>query len=284
MRACPSCRLEWPDELESCPDCLASLVVDLDATIVCPECGHVCPTRMQSCTSCLALLRPGEVDLTEDVARMVAHGMRMHRPSGREPFEAGPACTLLRLRPRGPMVLCGADGLVEANLAGPGILARPPLRCTTDGALLFRVVPYEAADHALVAIGADGAALGTYLRSGGLLSAEIDIRDETSAPVARLERGELDGRFRVVETGSNDTIAMVDQVDVEGDSWIDDQWSLTPTDEAPPLDGLALVALVVAAKVLLGRAEPVPVRERADDEDEHDREPLHGSILEDFLE
>ncbi len=284
MRACPSCRREWADELESCPDCLASLVADLDDTITCPECGHVCPARMQSCTRCLALLRPGEVDLTEDVVRMVAHGMRMHRPADRAPFERGPACTLLRLRPRGPMVLCGASGLIEANLAGPGILARPPVTCTTDGETLFRLVPYEAADHALVAIGGDGAALGTYLRSGGLLSETLDIRDETSAPVARLERAGHDGRFRVVVTGGGATLALVDKVDVEDELVVDDQWSLTPTDVRAPLRPLALVALVVAAKVLLGRPEPVPVRERPEPREERDDNPLHRSILEDFLD
>lgn len=287
MRACPSCKREWHDELDSCPACLATLVADLDATITCPECGQVCPVRMQSCTSCLALLRPGEVDLTEDVVRMVAHGMRMHRPAGRAPFESGPSCSLLRLRPRGPMVLCGAGGLIEANVAGPGILARPPLTCTTDGETLFRLVPYEAADHALVAIGGDGAALGTYLRSGGVLSPRLDLRDEASAPVARLERAGHAGRFRVVETGGDDTIALLDQVDVEDDLWIDDQWSLTSTDDEPPLAPLALVALVVAAKVLLGRAEPAPVRERAEHEpDDLDDTlgPIGRSIIERFFD
>ena len=263
---------------------MASLVADLDATIACPECGHVCPSRMQSCTSCLALLRPGEVDLTDDVVRMIAHGMRMHRPAGRTPFETGAACSVLRLRPQGPMVLCGADGLIEANLSGPGIRARPPLICTTDGETLFHLVPYDAADDALVAIGGDGAALGTYLRSGGLLTERLDIRDGTSAPVARLERVGHDGRFRVIETGAIDTIAIVDQIDVEEDLWIDDRWSLTPTDTDPPLEPLALVALVVAAKVLLGRPEPVPVRERPERDDERDDNPLHRSILRDFLD
>ncbi len=257
-----------------CGECLATLVEDLDATIDCPECGQAAPARMHSCPSCLALLRPGDVDLTEDVTRLLSRGMRMHRPSGRAPFAAGLSCSVLRLHPQSPLVVCGGDGLIEANLAGPGIAARAPMTCTTDGERLFRLEAYAAATDALVAIGEDGAALGTFLRRGSVIAPTLEVRDETSAPVARLEGS------RLVETGG-DVVATVSRVDVEEDLWLDDQWSFDPVRGAEvPLRPMAVVALVVAAKVLLGRPTPVKVRpeERKEDEERSDVEDVLGPI------
>jgi hypothetical protein len=248
---------------------MATLVDDLEATITCPECGRVCPVRMQSCPGCLALLRPEEVDLGPDLVRALATGLRMHRPAGRAPFASGPGCSLLRLRPQAGLVVCGVDGLIEANLTGPGIRARPPLECSTEGTTLFRLDVYEAASRAVTAIGADGASIGTYLRQGGPLSQAIDVRDETSAPVARFEPVPRGAGFRIVETGG-DIVATADRTDVEDDDWIDDHWSLTALTAELPARPLAFVALLVAAKVLLGRPEPVRVREREEARDELD--------------
>ncbi|MEO6318322.1 MAG: hypothetical protein ABIP36_06010 [Acidimicrobiales bacterium] len=266
MRACPSCRRAWPDERETCPRCLASLVEDLDATIACPKCGLVSPVRMQSCPGCLALLRPDDVDRGPDIARSLALGLRMHRPANEMAFADGPGCTLLRLMPRAGLVLCGMAGLIEANLSGPGIQARPPLACNADGRTLFRIEPY-AVERAVVAIGPDGAPLGTYLRHGGPLDQRIDVRDETSAPAARLEPVPHGSGFGLVETGG-DVIGLVTRTDVDDELWVDDQWSGTPTTVDLPLQPLAFVAMVVAAKVLLGRPEPVQVRQPRDEADD----------------
>lgn len=273
MRACPSCGREWPDERESCPRCLATLVDDLDATVVCPECGQVCPARMQSCTGCLALLRPEEVDLGPDLVRSLASGRRMHRPAFRAPFAEGPGCDLLRLSPTAPLVICGVDGLIEANLVGPGIRARPPLACAADGETLFRLDVYRAASRAVVAVGPDGAAIATFLRGGGPLGQRIDIRDETSAPVARFEPVPRGSGFQVVETGG-EAVGVGSRTDVDDGLWIDDQWSLSPTTTDLPMRPLAFVALVVAAKVLLGRPEPVRAREQ----EAPDPDPLADSL------
>lgn len=268
---------------------MASLVDDLDATITCPECGHVCPARMQSCTSCLALLRPpGDADVEADLSRLLASGLRMHRPATRAPFALGPACSLLRLRSRGGLVLCGADGLIEANVDGPGIRARPPLICATDGATLFRLDVYEAAEAAVVAVGADGAAIGTYLRHGGMLSQVVEIRDETSAPVARLQPARGGADFQIMETGGH-VIGTADRTDIEDDEWIDDQWSVTPASAVAadlPLRPMAFVAIAVAAKVLLGRAEPVRSREPKDapiDDVEDTLGPIGKTIIDGFF-
>jgi hypothetical protein len=97
------------------------------------------------------------------------------------------------------------------------------------------------------------------------------VRDETSAPVARLV-GRRDG-FDLVETGGG-TLATMGRSDHEIDGWIDDQWWLQPAGRLP-LRRLAAVAMVLAAKVLLGR--PWPVRagaEPAEEPDEYDRWPL----------
>lgn len=263
MRACPSCKRSWPGDRETCPRCLATLVDDLDATIACPECGRLCPSQMQSCPGCLALLRPAEADLTDDVTRMLSNGLRMHRPAGRAPFAGGPACSVLRLHPQGGLVVCGGDGLIEGNLEGPGIRARPPLVCTTDATTLFRLEVYEAAADAVVAFGADDAPLGTYLRHG-LVSPRIDVRDGTSAPVGRLEPAPGSG-YRLVETAGR-ILVTVTTVEVEYDGWIDDQWSLAPSTTDLPMPDLAFVALALAAKVLLGQPEPARARERPERE------------------
>jgi hypothetical protein len=241
---------------------------------------------MQSCTSCLALLRPSEVDLTEDVTRMLSRGLRMHRPTGREMFANGLGCSLLRLHPEGPMVICGSDGLIEANLSGRDNAARLPLSCSTDGKTLFRLEAYEAASRSLVAIDADGAAIGTYLRTGGLLDERFDIRDETSAPVARFEPVPRGIGFQIVETGG-DVIAHATRMDVQDDSWVDDHWSLSPASPRLPMDPMGFVALIVVAKVMFGRAEPEKereVEERHPDDPDDILGPIGRSIVEGFFE
>jgi hypothetical protein len=256
MRGCPACRKEWPDDREVCPDCLASLVADLDATITCRSCGHVCPARMQTCPSCFALLRAEDIDRTEELERALASGRPLRRPVGQAPFSGGPGATVCRLTPRGPLVLLGADGLIEAGLTGRGIGARPPLTCTSAGQELFRLHTYDAARAALVAIDPAGAPIATFLRDGAV-APTVHIRDETSAPVARVQTA---GRgaygFEVIETGGA-RIAHVTRLEVLRDEWEDDEWTVRPVAEALPLPPLAVVALAVACKVLLGRAEPV---------------------------
>lgn len=217
---------------------------------------------MASCPHCLAELRPDPAAALEAMGRILAMGGHLPRAAGTAPFADGPACTLLRLAGRGPLVYAGSDGLIQAAVAGSDGRAVPPLSCNDAGDLLFRLVPYEAAEAAVVAIGADGAALATFLRSGP----GIDVRDETSAPVAQLV-GRRDG-FELVETGGG-ALAALGRSDHESDGWIDDQWWLQPAGPLP-LRPLAAVALVLAAKVLLGRPWP----DRAGEPDEYDRRLL----------
>jgi hypothetical protein len=261
-RWCPSCRRQWPPDRAICPDCLVALVDDPDATVRCRHCGRDWPATMMSCPSCLAELRPDPAAALEAMGRILAMGGHLPRAAGVAPFAGGPACTLQRLAARGPMIFTGADGLKEASVSGSSGRAVPPLACEDGGRVLFRLLAYEPVEEAVVAAGADGAALATFLRSGN----GMDVRDETSAPVARLVSGR--GGYELVETGGG-TLAGVGRSDHEIDGWIDDQWWLQPAGRLP-LRPLAAVAMVLAAKVLFGR--PWPDRAGADPEpDDYDR-------------
>lgn len=266
-RWCPSCRKSWPAERVVCPDCLVGLVDDPDATLRCRHCGRDWPATMASCPNCLAELAPDPDAALEAMGRILARGGHLPRAAGTAPFADGPACTLLRLAARGPLVYIASDGLVQASVAGSEGRAVPPLSCNDGGDLLFRLVAYEPAEAAVVAVGADGAALATFLRSG----TGMDVRDETSAPVARLVRGR-DG-YDLAETGGG-TLAGLGRSDHEIDGWIDDQWWLQPAGRLP-LRRLGAVALVLAAKVLLGRTSPERADAGPEDEpDDYDRWPL----------
>ena len=263
-RSCPSCRKSWPPGRVVCPECLVDLVEDPDATVRCRHCGRDWPATMASCPNCLAELRPDPDAAMEAMGRILAMGGHLPRAAGTAPFAEGPACTLLRLSARGALVYIGADGLIQAAVTGSEGRAVPPLACQDAGDVLFRLVAYEPAQAAVVAVGADGAPLATFLRSGPV----VDVRDETSAPVGRLVR-RREG-FDLVETGGG-TLAGLGRSDHEIDGWIDDQWWLQPAGRLP-LRPLAAVAMVLAAKVLLGRSWPVRAEEQpapGEDGDEH---------------
>ena len=109
------------------------------------------------------------------------------------------------------------------------------------------------------------APLATFLHAGALLDRVVDVRDETSAPVARLAPSTH--RFAegldLVETGG-ERLATISSRDVELEDWIDDEWSLTTTDPGrSTLQPMAFVALLLAVKVLFGRVDPVRVSERS---------------------
>jgi hypothetical protein len=258
-RWCPSCAKGWPAERRVCADCLVELVDDPAATVRCRHCAKVWPARMHSCPECLAELRVDPEAAAEALGAILATGAHLFRPDGIPAFRDGPSCSLQRISGQGGLVLLGRDGFVEAEVDGPGGLAAPPLVCRdVDGSLLFRLVRYEPVPKALVAVGKDGAALGTYLRT----EAGVEVRDETSAPVAALRRAR--GAFELVETGGG-VVAAVGTADAEREGWIDDQWWLTCGPDRLPLRPLAAVAMVVAAKALLGRPAPVPAREELQD-------------------
>jgi len=238
-------------------------LVDLDtlsATTRCRHCGKEWPARMRSCPDCLAELVLDPERAVEMFSATLAQGYYPSRPAGTVAFEGGPACTLLRARPQSSLIFVGDDGYLEAHVEGRDERAVAPLTCRDlDGRELFHLDLYHAAADALVAYGPDGAALGTYLRRRGGLRPMIDVRDETSAPVAALRPapgGVADGLV-LVETGGT-ALARVGYDEISREGWVDDEWSLRLNVEVDrlPLQPMAVVALVLAAKMLLGRTAP----------------------------
>lgn len=229
---------------------MAHLVDDLDARVTCRHCGRDWPAHMHSCPQCLAELSPDPETRTERVLQAMAAGRRVGRPHGVAPFAAGPSCTLGRSSARSSLRYTATAGWTEAVVRSPGRAAVAPLEChDVGGDLLFRMVNYEAAPDALVAVAADGDPLATFIeRDGG-----IDVRDSTSAPVARLRSGR--GGWALVETGYGQ-VAELHRTDEDlGEEHVDDTWALR-AGPALHLELLAAVALPLAAKVLLGRARP----------------------------
>jgi hypothetical protein len=235
-----------------------ALVDDLTATVRCRHCRRDWPATMQSCPSCLSELDPDPAAVIKAMGDILEAGGHLYRPDDVPAFADGPACTLLRLAAWGPLAFIGPNGLVEATISGSGGRAVAPLACRDhDGTVLFALVPYDPVEDALVAVGGDlgdRAPLATYLRAG----TGIDVRDETSAPVAAMRK--VTGGFELVETGGA-VLARIGSNDTDRGGAVDDQWWLEPAPDVrrSPLRPLATVALVLAAKVMFGRPWPVPV-------------------------
>jgi hypothetical protein len=226
---------------------------------------------MQSCPVCFAVLRASDLDLQRAFEESMRTGRPMPRPPGRPAFAEGPDCSVHRLSAGGPLVVVGRDGFVEATIKGSAPRIHLPLRCAAGDEELFRLERYAAAPRALVAVGPDRAPLATFLAEGLGTAAAIDVRDATSAPVARVVVDEARVGFEVVETGYR-ARARIDRDDIEDDDWVDDGWSIElierdgerPWTALPPM---ALVALAVAVKVLWGRPAATR-RERPEPDDE----------------
>lgn len=239
-----------------CTACLVDLVDDLAEKVRCGHCEREWSAWMQSCPNCLGELHHDPARVAEGLAHLIGSGMHLPRPDGRLPFESSADCTLKRVAPRSGLIFIGTEGFLEATVKSRDGAARPPMSCQDiDGTVLFGMSRYEAAAHALVAVAPDGAPIATYLRGGGALDPTIDIRDETSAPVARLIPTPGTTEFNVVETGGG-VLALCSSVDDESDLWVDDHWSLQHTTDRLPLQRLGAIGLVLAAKALLGRANP----------------------------
>jgi hypothetical protein len=250
----------------ACRECFVDLVdrEALSATSRCRHCGRDWPARMLSCPDCLAELNPDPARMADGLGITLAHGFYPSRPAGTEPFALGPACTLLRVRPNSSLIFVDDEGFLEAHVEGADHQAVPPLVCLAlAGEELFRMERYPAAADALVAYGPDGAALATFLRRPAGVHRVIDVRDETSAPVAALRTapGGAGGGLVLVETGGS-AVARVTDGEFENDGWVDDEWSLRPlvSLDRLPLQPMAAVALVLAAKMLLGRVAPARVQ------------------------
>ncbi len=114
-----------------------------------------------------------------------------------------------------------------------------------------------------MAYGPDGASIATFLRRQAGARPVIDVRDETGAPVAALRAapGGAGAGLVLVETGGG-ALARVTYGEYDNEGWVDDEWSLRPlvSLDRLPLQPMAAVALVLGAKVLLGRVSPARVQ------------------------
>ena len=250
----------------ACRECFVDLVEEeaLTATSRCRHCGREWPARMQSCPDCLAELNPDPTRMADGLGITLARGFYPSRPAGSAPFALGPACTLLRARPNSSLIFVDDEGFLEAHVEGADHRAVPPLACVgLAGDELFRIERYHAADDALVAYGPDGASIATFLRRQAGARPLIDVRDETGAPVAalRVAPGGVGAGLVLVETGGGD-LARVTYGEYDNEGWVDDEWSLRPLVRLDrlPLQPMAAVALVLGAKVLLGRVSPARVQ------------------------
>jgi hypothetical protein len=195
---------------------------------------------------------------------MLAQGRHLPRPDSVGAFATRADYTLLRVVPGGGLAVVGSVGWIEAHVVGRDHNARPPLSCLDlDGSTLFRLERYGAADNAVVAFDGQGAPLATFLQGPGVFDRALDVRDETTAPIARLRpaaRG--DAAFELVETGGG-LLARCEGEDVEHDGWVDDEWTVREVADQIPVPRLSLVALALAAKVLLGRPAPAELVRRS---------------------
>jgi hypothetical protein len=204
---------------------------------------------MVSCPICLAELHP---DAGAALADAFAEGRPAHRAAGERPFSRHAPVTVRRLHANSALVYLTAGLLIEANV----VERRRGFDCVDiAGPTLFGLRHYDALeDPALVATDADGDPLAVFVMRTDA-GRRLDVRDETSAPCARLEP--RPGGFDLIETGGGRLAACDPEDIVYDDGWVDDSWTLTPIDEKPsPLQPFALLALPLAAKALLGRREP----------------------------
>ena len=134
---------------------------------------------------------------------------------------------------------------------------------TSTGEELFRLERYQAAADALVAFGADGAPIGTYLsRPAASGRHRRPGRDQRpgGGPAAAATRGPATPSTWSAPAGRRWPGWICRR---RTDGWVDDQWSLRPliAGRRPPAAPLAAVALLLAAKVLLGRHRSCPRRQ-----------------------
>ena len=189
----------------------------------------------------------------------LADGRHVPRPDHVPAFAETRACTLQRLVPCGGLAFLGAAGWIEAHVVGADHRAVAPLHCLDlDGSTLFSVERYGAADNAVVAFDGSGAPLATFLQGPGIFDRAIDVRDATTVPIGRLQQTRRAGGFGLIRTDGR-VLAECRMDDVERGGWIDDEWTLRDTSDHMPLRPLAVVAMVLAGKVLLGRPTPAPI-------------------------
>jgi hypothetical protein len=197
------------------------------------------------------------VDTRPTFARCIECGRDIHRRpptdqvvvrAGTRPFDDTADCSLHRRRHDGTLWYAAPNGLLCAQVAEAPDGRR---RCIAlDGTPVFDVDDYDAAVGGSVVVTDPADAdrpLATYVVEGVLLPA-VSVRDDASAPVARLTGS--DSLLHLRETGGSD-VAVVERrrMQLPG-CWVDDRWELRVARELPTLDRRALVAVLLLCRAL----------------------------------
>jgi hypothetical protein len=200
---------------------------------------------MAMCPKCLAELRPDPAAALEEA---MSSGHSAYRATGVAPFSQGDAFTLRRLTADGALVYLSADVLIEAhvNEESDHYVCRD-----IEGPVLFT---FRRVGDVWLAATAKGLPLAAFelRRDAGW---RIDVRDEASAPCARLVP-QGDGHYDLVETGGSRIGTCDKDVRVLDDDWQDEAWSVALLGGKAPLVGLAVAAIPLAVRVLVGHQGP----------------------------
>jgi hypothetical protein len=267
---CPSCKEAMRTVRETCPVCLADLEIEQAGDIECSQCGGRWPATMDSCPRCFAAIGSADQgDRVDDgMVRLLTNGRAMIRPARFERFRDGPSVALARFGIQGSLVLTGRDHLIEAYVETPDNKAVLPMECRdVTGERLFRVGKYEAAPLSLVAYDADDTPLAIYQRHENPSSRSMLVRDETSAPAARLQPSTHERfDYELVETGGP-VVAGVSVHDEETADRSDDVWALYQVGQRIPFKLYGTIGILLAAKLFFGRTMPA-VRSKPSEADD----------------
>ena len=188
------------------------------------------------------------VETRPTFARCIECGRNLERhdppslvvPAGTVPFAATANCSLRRRRHDGALWYAGPDGLLLAQMDDG--------RCVAlDGTVVFATHLYGPGGPESIVVtdpNDSDRPLGAHVVERAVPPV-IEVRDETSAPVARL----TDGSLR--ETGGG-VVATVSRRPIHlPERWVDDEWILDVSRELPTLDRRALVAVLLVCRTLL---------------------------------
>jgi hypothetical protein len=214
---------------------------------------------MDACPNCFtAIGSDGDGPRIEDgMVQLLTSGTRLIRPAKFERFRDGPSVTLARFGMQGSLVLTGRDYFIEAYVETPNNQATIPMECRdVTGEPLFRVAKYEASPRSIVAIDAHGTPIAIYQRHESMMNRSMLVRDETSAPAARLQPSTTDRfDYELIETGGT-AIAGVMVHNEETADWSDDVWSLQQVGKRLPFKLFGSIGILLAAKVFFGQTLP----------------------------
>ncbi len=228
---CPACEAANPDEAQWCGQCYSSLTgtVPLMAPRPCPEPSASMAFRATASVT----LRPMTFG-----APLVYFDPVTDQPEAR---------VLVNKLPGG---LAAEAGALLSGQSAHHLQERHTC-FDLDDVPLFYVERYRAVDGTAFAVfEPDGDPLASYVPYGDIFSKDVELRDGTGAPVARMHSHA--GRLDMVETGGP-TFAFCWREPCDLGQMVDDAWGLTVFEEPAVLDRRAVVAAPLVCRLLSRR-------------------------------